>query len=70
MAEGLFDLGITGRDWVEETASDVVSLGELQYSKATANPVRIVVAVPAGLAVRSRSTTCPRACGCRPSTPS
>ncbi len=45
VAEGLFDLGITGRDWVEETASDVVSLGELRYSKATANPVKVVVAV-------------------------
>ncbi len=45
VAEGLFDLGITGRDWVEETGSDVVSMGELKYSKATSNPVRIVVAV-------------------------
>jgi ATP phosphoribosyltransferase len=45
VAEGLFDIGITGRDWVEETASDVVSLGELRYSKATSNPVRVVVAV-------------------------
>jgi ATP phosphoribosyltransferase len=43
----LFDLGITGRDWIEETTSDVVSLGQLHYSKATDNPVRIVVAVPA-----------------------
>jgi ATP phosphoribosyltransferase len=46
VAEGLFDLGIAGRDWVEETSSEVVSLGQLQYSKATAKPVRIVVAVP------------------------
>jgi ATP phosphoribosyltransferase len=46
VSEGLFDLGITGRDWVEETGSDVVSLGELHYSKASDNPVRIVVAVP------------------------
>ena len=46
VAEGLFDLGICGRDWVEETSSTVESLGELQYSKATSNPVRIVVAVP------------------------
>lgn len=46
VAEGLFDVGITGRDWVEETASEVTSLGELQYSKATDNPVRIIVAVP------------------------
>src|SRR5664279_5512850 len=45
VAEGLFDIGITGRDWVEETASDVVSLGELQYSTATALPIQVVVAV-------------------------
>src|SRR3954471_999163 len=45
VAEGLFDLGITGRDWIEETASEVVSLGQLQYSKVSAQPVRIVVAV-------------------------
>jgi ATP phosphoribosyltransferase len=45
VADGLFDLGIAGRDWVEETGSDVVLLGELEYSKASANPFRIVVAV-------------------------
>ena len=27
VAEGRFDLGITGRDWIEETGVDVVSLG-------------------------------------------
>ncbi|MGY9074519.1 MAG: ATP phosphoribosyltransferase [Acidimicrobiales bacterium] len=46
VAEGLFDLGIAGRDWIEETSSDVVSLGPMKYSKATARPVKIVVAVP------------------------
>ena len=46
VADGLFDLGITGRDWIEETNSDIHSLGELQYSKATSNPVRVVLAVP------------------------
>jgi ATP phosphoribosyltransferase len=46
VAEGLFDLGIAGRDWVEETASDVAILGELQYSKASSQPFRIVLAVP------------------------
>jgi ATP phosphoribosyltransferase len=47
VAEGLFDLGVTGRDWIEETASDVVSLGELHYSKATARPINVVLAVAA-----------------------
>ncbi|MBU6328629.1 MAG: ATP phosphoribosyltransferase [Acidobacteria bacterium] len=46
VADGLFDLGITGRDWIEETESEVHSLGELRYSKVTSNPVRIIVAVP------------------------
>ncbi len=27
VADGLFDIGITGRDWVEETGAEVVSLG-------------------------------------------
>jgi len=45
VAEGLFDIGITGRDWVEETGSVVESLGELKYSKATNNPIQLVVAV-------------------------
>lgn len=52
VAEGLFDLGITGRDWIEETASDVVSLGELHYSKVTSNPIRMVVAVAGDSAVQ------------------
>jgi ATP phosphoribosyltransferase len=45
VAEGLFDLGITGRDWIEETSSEVVSLGQLQYSKASSRPIRVVLAV-------------------------
>ena len=53
IAEGVFDLGITGRDWIEETSSEVVSLGELHYAKATARPVHIVLAVPADSTVKS-----------------
>jgi ATP phosphoribosyltransferase len=44
VADGLFDVGITGRDWVEETGADVVTLTELQYSKTSAQPIRIVLA--------------------------
>src|SRR5215468_4902853 len=42
LERGLFDVGITGRDWITETEAEVVSLGELRYSKATSNPVRVV----------------------------
>jgi ATP phosphoribosyltransferase len=53
VADGIFDLGITGRDWVEETGSEVVSLGELAYSKASTRPVRIVLAVAADSSVEA-----------------
>ena len=53
VADGLFDLGITGRDWVEETGSDVISLGELRYSKATSKPIKVVLAVPEDSEYRS-----------------
>ncbi|MEC7874210.1 MAG: ATP phosphoribosyltransferase [Actinomycetota bacterium] len=53
VADGLFDVGVAGRDWIEETSSDVVSLGQLKYSKATAKPVKIVLAVPTDSAYES-----------------
>ena len=70
VAEGLFDIGITGRDWVEETASEVESLGELQYSKATVEPGAHRRGRAAGLAGRAGRGPARRACGCRASTPS
>ncbi len=45
VAKGLFDLGVTGRDWIEERGSEVVSLGELHYAKASSRTVRVVLAV-------------------------
>jgi ATP phosphoribosyltransferase len=53
VADGLFDLGITGRDCIEERGSEVVTLGELSYSKATANPARVVLAVASDSPVTS-----------------
>jgi ATP phosphoribosyltransferase len=42
---GYFDMGISGLDWVRETASDVVEVANLSYSKTGEGNVRIVVAV-------------------------
>jgi ATP phosphoribosyltransferase len=47
VAEGIFDLGVTGRDWIEETGADVTSLGELAFSKRSSQPVKVVLAVDA-----------------------
>ncbi|HUQ38558.1 MAG TPA: ATP phosphoribosyltransferase [Acidimicrobiales bacterium] len=51
VADGLFDLGVTGRDWIEETGAKVESLGRLQYSKATDRPFRLMLAVAGDSAV-------------------
>ena len=53
VADGLFDIGITGRDCIEERGSEVVSLGEFAYSKATSKTARIVLAVGADSPVSS-----------------
>lgn len=44
--DGALDCGITGEDWIKENGSQVVRVQELQYSKASTNPVRWVLAVP------------------------
>lgn len=44
--DGVLDAGITGYDWVIENNSDVETVSTLRYSKATARPVRWVLAVP------------------------
>lgn len=44
--DGVFDAGITGKDWVIETDSEVVAVEDLVYSKASMRPVRWVLAVP------------------------
>ena len=43
---GKIDAGICGYDWIYENGSDVQEICELNYSKATSNPVRWVIAVP------------------------
>jgi ATP phosphoribosyltransferase len=44
--EGLFDVGLTGLDWIKENGSDVHEVCELVYSKVSMRPVRWVLAVP------------------------
>ena len=51
--EGVFDAGITGKDWIVENEADVVEVLDLCYSKQSLRPCRWVLAVPEGSAVRS-----------------
>ncbi len=43
---GILDAGLTGHDWVLESGADVVEVGDLVYSKATARKSKWVIAVP------------------------
>ncbi|MEA2102473.1 MAG: ATP phosphoribosyltransferase [Thermodesulfobacteriota bacterium] len=42
---GLFDLALTGKDWILENESRVVEVADLVYSKATAKKAKWVLAV-------------------------
>ena len=44
--QGVFDAGITGKDWIMENGADVVEVCELIYAKASMRPVKWVLAVP------------------------
>ncbi|MFH0897129.1 MAG: ATP phosphoribosyltransferase [Candidatus Bathyarchaeota archaeon] len=41
VSEGLHDIGITGKDWTEETGADIRTLLNLEYGK-----VRMILAIP------------------------
>ena len=51
--QGVFDMGITGKDWIDENESDVVEVCELIYAKSYMRPVRWVLAVPENCDIRS-----------------
>ena len=47
VSDGMFDLGITGQDWIAETSADVEVLTTLTYAKTgTGHGTRVVLAVP------------------------
>ncbi|MCS6919121.1 MAG: ATP phosphoribosyltransferase [Fimbriimonadales bacterium] len=43
--DGVLDAGITGYDWIQDCGAQVHEVLELQYSKNTRNPIRVVIAV-------------------------
>lgn len=48
VTDGIIDCGLTGHDWVVENGNekDVIEVCELEYSRASRNPARWVLAVP------------------------
>lgn len=52
LEDGIIDAGLTGRDWIEDCGADVREICELAYSKATRNPIRIVLAAGQDTAIQ------------------
>jgi len=51
--DGVFDVGLTGKDWILENRAKVVEVDSLTYSKTTMRPVRWVLAVPRDSTIKS-----------------
>jgi len=51
--DGVLDAGLTGRDWVVENDSDVVTVADLIYAKQSFGKVRWVLAVPEASPVKT-----------------
>jgi ATP phosphoribosyltransferase len=51
--DGLFDVGLTGHDWILESGADVHEVCELTYGKSGFRPVRWVLAVPNDSPIKS-----------------
>lgn len=54
VVDGIIDCGLTGHDWVVENGNenDVIEVCELEYSRASLNPIKWVLAVPEESAVK------------------
>src|SRR3954469_16774816 len=50
---GFLDCGLTGKDWIENNASDVAILCEMTFSKVSSKPTRWVIAVPEDSGIRT-----------------
>ena len=51
--EGIFDAGLTGKDWILENDAEVHEVMDLCYSKQSMRPCRWILAVPESSPVQS-----------------
>src|ERR1051325_1415588 len=53
VADGVFDAGLTGHDWIMESGVKIHEICELLYAKSGFRPVRWVLAVPNDSSIKS-----------------
>ncbi|MBT5876607.1 MAG: ATP phosphoribosyltransferase [Candidatus Latescibacteria bacterium] len=51
--DGVFDCGLTGKDWIVESGAEVVEVVDLVYAKQSRQPFRWVLAVPEDSDIRT-----------------
>lgn len=51
--QGVLDIGLTGKDWITETKSDIQEIEDLVYSKTGFGKVKLVIAVPEDSNIKS-----------------
>ncbi|MEP6755140.1 MAG: ATP phosphoribosyltransferase [Chthonomonadales bacterium] len=51
--QGILDVGLTGKDWIENNGSKVVEIADFAYSKATLNPIKVVLSAQNGSDINS-----------------
>jgi ATP phosphoribosyltransferase len=51
VANGYFDIGISGTDWILESGAKVVKISELNYGKQGPGKVKVAVAVPEAMKI-------------------
>jgi ATP phosphoribosyltransferase len=54
VTDGIIDCGLTGYDWIVENGNekDIIEICELEYSRASRNPAKWVLAVPEESAIK------------------
>src|SRR2546426_4608507 len=45
--QGILDIGLTGKDWIEDNGSDVKEVDDFAYAKTSLNSIRVGLAAPA-----------------------
>lgn len=59
VADGYFDLGISGQDCIREAGAEVVEVADMPYAKTGAGVMRMVIAVPEESAIDSPQDIAP-----------
>lgn len=53
VADGILDVGLTGKDWIVDSGADITEVADFSYNKTTRRPLKVVLAVQEGSEIKS-----------------